>query len=281
LKALEAIGVDKEPESYDELMEWAPQLQEAGYAPFTHSGKNIYLWPVWQFFTYAQTSNNNPVEETWKTLQGEKKFTDEDHVEALNILYRYAQDGMFIEGVNSLDSDGAWLNLSQGKAAFWYHHSGVISTFRGGDFPELDLSLIQPLRSVPDSAINRMMPGGTGAADGIYANIDDARLPIAQSILDLMTSDEWVGWANKTFSDPVSTNVNVEASDDPLSLKYAEECAPMQFTYLDWYWPPEITRAFQENQQALVAGTKTPDAAAESIQGVLDELYADGYEFEI
>jgi raffinose/stachyose/melibiose transport system substrate-binding protein len=280
-KALETIGVDKEPESYDELLEWTPALKEAGYAPITHSGKNIYLWPVWQFFSYAQTSNNNPVEETWKTLQGEKKFTDEDHVAALDILYRYAQDGMFIEGVNSLDNDGAWLNLSQGKAVFWYHHSSAISMFRGGEFPDLDMSLVQPIRSVQDSAITRMMPGGTGSADGIYANIDDARLPIAQSILDLMTSDEWVRWQNETFSEPVSTNANVEASDDPLSIKYAEECAPQQFTYLDWYWPPEITRAFQENQQALVAGSKTPQQAAESIQGVLDELYADGYTFEM
>jgi hypothetical protein len=124
------------------------------------------------------------------------------------------------------------------------------------------------------------MPGGTGSADGIYANIAEERLPLAQSILDLMTSDEWVQWANTTFADPVSTNVNVNASDDPLSVKYAEECAPEQFTYLDWYWPPEITRAFQENQQAIVAGTKNATEAAESIQAVLDELYADGYTFE-
>jgi ABC-type glycerol-3-phosphate transport system substrate-binding protein len=95
-----------------------------------------------------------------------------------------------------------------------------------------------------------------------------------------MTSDEWVAWSNDVNKDPVSTNANVQASDDPLSLKYAEECAPYQFTYLDWYWPPEITRSFQENQQAVVADSKTPDQAAESIQAVLDELIADGYVFE-
>ena len=95
-----------------------------------------------------------------------------------------------------------------------------------------------------------------------------------------MTSDEWVKWSNDLNKDPVSTNANVQASDDPLAVKYATECADNQFTYLDWYWPPEITRAFQENQQAIVAGTKTPDQAAEAIQGVLDGLIADGYKFE-
>jgi ABC-type glycerol-3-phosphate transport system substrate-binding protein len=73
----------------------------------------------------------------------------------------------------------------------------------------------------------------------------------------------------------------VQASDDPLAVKYAAECADLQFTYLDWYWPPEITRAFQENQQAIVAGTKKPDEAAASIQKVFDDLVKDGYKFEI
>jgi raffinose/stachyose/melibiose transport system substrate-binding protein len=280
-KALDAIGVTEEPESYAQLMEMAPALKEAGYAPFTHSGKNIYLWPVWQFFSYAQTTANAPVENTWKTLTGEMKFTDPEHVSALEILYNYAQDGMFIDGVNSLDNDGAWLTLSQGKAAFWYHHVGQVATYRGGEFPELELSLIPPLRSVDDPNIRRQMPGGTGSADGIYANIAPERLEVAQSILDLMTSDEWVKWQNQTFTQPVSTNQNVQASEDPLALKYAEECAPNQFTYLDWYWPPEITRAFQENQQALVAGVKAPDQAAQDIQKVMDELIEDGYKFEI
>ena len=46
-------------------------------------------------------------------------------------------------------------------------------------------------------------------------------------------------------------------------------------------WPPEITRSFQENQQAIVTGVKTPEEAAESIQAELEQLYADGYEFEV
>jgi hypothetical protein len=55
-KALDTIGVTKEPETYAELLAMAPELQKAGYAPFVHPGKNIYLWPIWQFFAFAQTS---------------------------------------------------------------------------------------------------------------------------------------------------------------------------------------------------------------------------------
>jgi raffinose/stachyose/melibiose transport system substrate-binding protein len=273
-RILDEVGATQEPETYTELLELSGAIKDAGYAPFVHPGKNIYLWPIWQFWAYAQTSGNQPVEKTFQTLTGEAKFTDPEHVAALEILSKYASDGLFIEGVNSLDNDSAWIALSQGKAAFWYHHSSVVGTY-------LDLSLMPPLRSVEDASIKRMLPGGTGWATGIYAKIAPERLDLAYEILDLMTTDEWVKFVNDVAKDPVSTNVNVQASDDPLAVKYATECADNQFTYLDWYWPPEITRAFQENQQAIVAGAKTPDQAAESIQGVMDELYADGYTFEM
>ena len=279
-KILDAVGATKEPETYTEVLELSKAIKDGGYAPFVHAGKNIYLWPIWQFFAFAQTSGNDPVEKTYKILTGDTKFTDAESVAALEILGKYTSDGMFIEGVNSLDSDGAWIAFSQGKAAFWYEHSWRVGLYRDGDYPELDLSLIPPLRSVEDATIKRMLPGGTGSATCIYAKIAPERLDLARQILDLMTSDEWVKWSNDLNKDPVSTNANVQASDDPLAVKYATECADNQFTYLDWYWPPEITRAFQENQQAIVAGTKTPDQAAEAIQGVLDGLIADGYKFE-
>src|SRR5262245_44496637 len=49
-KVLAQIGVTKEPETYDDLLAMAPDLKKAGVAPFVHAGKNIYLWPVWQFW---------------------------------------------------------------------------------------------------------------------------------------------------------------------------------------------------------------------------------------
>lgn len=279
-KILDAIGVSEEPATYADLQAMAPEIVKAGFAPFVHAGKNIYLWPIWQFFAFAQTSGNDPVEKTFKTLTGDMKFSDPEHVAGLEILNQYARDNMFIEGVNSLDSDGAWIAFSQGKAAFWYEHSWRVGLYRGDTYPELDLNLMPPLRSVEDDTIKRMLPGGTGSATGIYAKIAPERLDVAMSILDLMTSDEWVKWSNDTNKDPVSTNQKVEASDDVLAVKYATECADNQFTYLDWYWPPEITRAYQENQQAVVAATKNPQEAADAIQKVLDDLYKDGYTFE-
>jgi ABC-type glycerol-3-phosphate transport system substrate-binding protein len=94
-----------------------------------------------------------------------------------------------------------------------------------------------------------------------------------------MTSDKWSKWASDLNADAASCNKDVQASNDPLAVKYAKECAPIQNTYLDWYWPPEITRAFQENIQSLITGSQKPDTAAQKIQKVMDGLRQDGYTF--
>jgi raffinose/stachyose/melibiose transport system substrate-binding protein len=279
-KSLEKIGASAVPETYADLVAIAPDLKAADIAPFVHAGKNIYLWPVWQFWAYGQTSGNKAVEGTSSVLAGEAKFTDPEHVAALQILANFANDGLFIDGVNSLDSDAAWLQFTQGKALFFYTHSSVIGTYRAGDFPDLDMSLIQPVLSVDDTSIARQLPGGTGNALGIYTDIKDERADIAMKIIDVMTTDPVVKAYNDLQGDPVSCNANVVASDDPLATIYSENCSPNQITYLDWFWPPEITRTFQEQQQGIVAGSTSAEDAASAIQDTLDELYADGYTFE-
>jgi raffinose/stachyose/melibiose transport system substrate-binding protein len=278
-KLFEKIGA-KEPETYDDLKAVAAELKKIGVAPFAHEGKNIYMWPVWQFWAYGQTSGNKSIENTFKTLAGDMKFTDPEHVAALEILYRFAQDGMFIDGVNSLDSDGAWLSFAQAKAAFFYTHVWRIGFVKDNPSPDLDMSLIAPVRYVSDAAVKRQMPGGTGSAVSIYSKIAPERVDTAMALLDWWSSDESVKFFNELNASPVSTNKNVQASDNPIALKYAKECADNQTTYLDWFWPPEITRSFQEQQQSLVAGSTTPDKAAAEIQKVLDELYKGGYKFE-
>jgi raffinose/stachyose/melibiose transport system substrate-binding protein len=278
-KIFDKIGAT-EPETYDDLKALAVELKKIGVAPFTHPGKNIYLWPVWHFWAHAQTTGNKSVESTFKTLAGDLKFTDPENVAALEILYRFAQDGMFIDGVNSLDSDGAWMSFGQGKGAFFFEHVWRIGDIKINPMPDLDLSLIAPVRAVSDTNVRRQMPGGTGSAECIYSKVAPERKELALQVLDFWSSDESVKFFNELNASPVSTNANVQASSDPVALKYAKECADNQTTYLDWFWPPEITRAFQEGQQALVAGSKNPDEVGADIQKVMDQLYKDGYQFE-
>ncbi len=50
--------------------------------------------------------------------------------------------------------------------------------------------------------------------------------------------------------------------------------------YLDWAWPPEITRAFQEGIQAGVSGNLSAEQVAKDIQSVFAGLLSSGYKFQ-
>ena len=150
-KALDAIGATKEPETYADLMEMAPELKKAGYAPFVHAGKNIYLWPIWQFFAFAQTTGNKPVEQTYKTLAGDMKFTDPEHVAALEIL----ESSTPATGCSSRASTASTATApgwpsARARAPSGTSTAGASASSARATYPELDMSLIPPVRSVDD-----------------------------------------------------------------------------------------------------------------------------------
>ena len=50
-------------------------------------------------------------------------------------------------------------------------------------------------------------------------------------------------------------------------------------TYLDWFYPPEITKQMQEGLQAGLAGRTNAETLAKSLQSTLDRLGSSGYHF--
>ena len=71
----------------------------------------------------------------------------------------------------------------------------------------------------------------------------------------------------------------LEGASDPLSQQVAGLVDNLT-TYLDWLWPPQITRAFQEGIQAGVAKQKKAEEVASDIQKEFDKLVASGYKFQ-
>jgi len=94
---LERLGL-KVPSTYDELKQVGDALRAKGFSAFTHPGKVIYMWPVWFFTTFAQTTGNRSIERTIEILSGKGKFTDPDVVEALDLVFRFSRDKLFSPG---------------------------------------------------------------------------------------------------------------------------------------------------------------------------------------
>jgi ABC-type glycerol-3-phosphate transport system substrate-binding protein len=267
------VGV---PKSYADFLHMAPALRKIGASVFTHDGGLIYLWPVWFFTTYAQVTGNTSVERTFATLQGKRKFTDPDVVQALQLIANFATDKLFSPDVLSLQTPGATAEFETGKAAFWLHYD-LVGPIRQANPPGMDLQVML-LPKLVKNAAKSQFPGGWGSALGIWRKIAPERKAVAMQLLNFLTSDASDNYLIADAKNSLGSNVKAVGSTDPVS-KNEKEILPNMTIYLDWYWPPQITTAFQQGIQALITGNQTAAQVAANIQLVFDGLVAGGYKF--
>ncbi len=266
------------PKTYDDLKQVAKVLGEHDIKAFTHPGKVIYMWPVWFFTTFAQSSGNKSLERTSDILTGKGKFTDPDVIQGIDLVFQFSRDKLFTPGVFSLDFPNALSEFLTGKCAFYLFHDSVAKPIMEAkaDNMELDVMLMPNLVGNP---IESQYPGGPGAVLGIPSKIDPKRKDAALNLIEFLTSDASDAESVKTNGGAVPVNANVPPPDVPVYIKEKELIHQMT-TYLDWYWPPEITRAFQEGLQAGLAGRLKAEDLAKNVQTTFDKLVAAGYSFK-
>ncbi len=167
-----------------------------------------------------------------------------------------------------------------GKAAFRYYFNGFIQTVEEANATDMALDVALPPQ-LTTARVQPQIPGGgnQGSALGVYAKIDAGRRDLAFEYLNFITQDKIVEAFVQEAKGSVATNKNAKPSDDPLAIKFGGFSDQIT-TYLDWYWPPEVTQAFQQNIQAGVGGQKTAEQAAAGIQAVFDGVVSRGYKFQ-
>ena len=268
-----------EPRSYADFLHIRDVLRKQGISVFTQAGKQILVWGVWFFLTYAQTSGNRSLAKTIDTLHGKRTFTDPEVVEALQLTFNFGKDRLFTPGLNSLDFPGAMAEFLTGKAAFYYFgDSQLIGAVRNQHVPNMDLKLMAMPLLVPDTSVRRQWPGALGWPTCLYAKIAPERVPVALDFVNFITSDASNAAILHAASASVGPNLHATGGNDPLFAQ-VQKLAPDVALYLNWLWPPEVDQAFAEGIAAGVAGTKTALQVARNIQSVFDGLVAKGYTF--
>ncbi len=273
---LEKHGVEM-PSDYAGLKKAAETLRQAGVSAFTHPGKVVYMWPVWFFTTFAQTSGNRSIERTTDILSGRGKFTDADVVEGLDLVFRFGRDKMFSPSVFGLDFPNAQTEFQTGKAAFYLFHDSIAKPLLEANPPDfqLDCALMPDLTG---KGARAQFPGGPGVAVSIPAKLDAKRKAAALALADFLTTDASSQQSLELNGGAVPVNANVNTAPIAVYQKEKEVIGSM-VTYLDWFYPPEITKTLQEGLQAGLAGRTTADRLGKDLQGQLDRLYAGGYKF--
>jgi ABC-type glycerol-3-phosphate transport system substrate-binding protein len=164
----------KVPTIYEELKEIGDALRSKGLSPFTHPGKVIYMWPVWFFTTFAQTTGNRSIERTTEILSGKGKFTDPDVVEALDLVFQFSRDKLFSPGVFGLDFANAQSEFQTGKACFYLFHDSIAKGLHDAESEQLKLDFMLMPNLVKKPVISQF-PGGPGLVMAIPAQIEPTR----------------------------------------------------------------------------------------------------------
>jgi raffinose/stachyose/melibiose transport system substrate-binding protein len=266
------------PTRYEDFLVLRDKLKPMGIKTFTHAGKVIYLWPVWFFTAFAQTSGNRTTERTIEILTGKGKFIEPDVVQALELVFRFGRDGLVPREVMSMDKPQALADFSAGRAAFWIQHESLIAQIDRDRPAGVDLDVMLMPKLVADD-VKPQYPGGPSGIVGLNSKSAADLKEAAFAFADWVTNDA-ADAAEVKFA---HGNVPVNAGVKPFGGGAAEKLVGLSanlITYPDWNWPPEITRSFQESIQGGIVGQVSPAEAAEAAQRTLERLVGNGYSFQ-
>lgn len=273
----------KEPKTYADMVAVNNVLKQNGLTLFGFGGGSVYMWPMWYFDAFAQTSGNKSVERTIAALTKKAKFTDPDFVAAMKVLENFGKEGMFQAGVNGTDTAGGEAVFTSGKSAAFFGGTWEIPVFRkaGMDANKLDMTTFPIVKA--GSKSQQTGSAGSGAIC-LYSKIAPTNKALALKFVDYLTSPKGYENARNSllapggFAFPPTIAVKTN-STDALASKLQKNIMPSTVTFLDWIWPPEVTKAFQQDIQAVVGQQMTSEDAMADIQKAFDDAVANGYDF--
>jgi raffinose/stachyose/melibiose transport system substrate-binding protein len=251
------------PATWDELMANAEVLKANGVAPFMEA--NQQRWPA-QFLWSAILVNKSGVDTYNQLLANEIPWTDERVVEAFTIVKDMLDNGMFIDGVNSLDVSPAVVPFSEGKAAMWYQGSFMLGRFRG----DLEQCCLFPVDFFPFPKIGEQEPTiSVFAEDTLMMHANSPHKDEAAEFLNWVISTEAQQMKMK-IDKPFPANTQVDLSVlAPLEQRLGETMANsgyFTFMHVDHAFEPAIADTFLDSLQAVLGDAMTPLEAAEATE---------------
>lgn len=259
-------GIENPPGTWTELLEDVEKLKAAGITPIALGGGD--KWPVHFYWVYLAIRNGGKAAfDAAYTREG--SFADEPFVKAGADLVQLAELEPFQDGFLGATWPDAGLVYANGDAAMML----MVHNFPSG---ALDANLDDPsdmradLGWFPFPVVeggagepNDVLGGGNGFAVG--SNAPDITVDFLRHLTNVETQSTW---AAEGFAVPPSvTAANEAVTDENLLpvMEYLETAGYFQL-YYDQFLPPAVGGVVNDESQALIAGSQTPEGAAEAIE---------------
>lgn len=259
-------GIEAPPTTWAELLATVQTLKDAGITPISLGGGD--KWPVHFYWVYLAIRNGGQAAfEAAYSREG--SFADEAFVNAGANLAELAELEPFQEGFLAATWPDAGLVYANGGAAMmlmghWFPSGALDANLEDPAAMREDLGWF-PFPVVEGGAgePNDVLGGGNGFAVG--ANAPDQAIDFVRHLTSVETQ---TSWAAEGFAVPPAVTAANEAVTDPNLLpvmEYLEGAGYFQL-YYDQFLPPAVGGVVNDESQALVAGSQTPEGAAEAIE---------------
>jgi raffinose/stachyose/melibiose transport system substrate-binding protein len=164
------------PETWDELIDMAPAIREAGYTPlaFGNLAKNVCP----DFFLPLITQYGGDVYALDDLTAEGVSWDSRPVIDALTLMQRLAEADVFLEGVNGVDERPAWQIAYQGRAVMLYSHSNAPNIFADEATQDwLDNYSVQKVPAVNAGDVH-YSGDGSGRAWVVKANDENTELAL-------------------------------------------------------------------------------------------------------
>lgn len=242
------------PETWDDLVDAAATLKDAGVQPFSAAGKDG--WPVTRLVGDYIFRDLGP-DALQKVADGEAKLTDPEYVAAADAVAELGAAGYFGDAVGSVDYNAAMNTFLTGKAAFFYMGSWALANFNDAEQNQIGADNIG---YAPFPAVD----GGAGSIDQVPANVG-IPVMLSEKGYDDQTG-AWLKCIAENYGDTVLADSGVVSgfalSNPPADLAPTTQIvqetiqnAPSSVLWFEALFSSEGTSVSQTNGGALANGS--------------------------
>lgn len=257
----------KEPETWDELIAICDTLVENGVTPFALPGldaNGIQWWFNTMMASFAPEWNMDfPYDGN--------DFTNQQFIDMLQVLADFKDAGYFGEDYASMDTNGAYLYFSSGKAAMMADGSWQAGTYTAMEDMNIDVFLWptkdggKPIYNATATEIGYSIYSGT-------KHQEEAVL-LAEYLMSYEPMQKILDLGNNVPIQGIKGLENLKSSNDLMNKFAGGDFIVSGFVDRDPLFVKDGYDAFgllNENLQGVLFGEKTPEEAATSMQDMLD-----------
>ena len=271
------------PETMDDLMTLAAQIDEAGIIPFAHA--NAEWRPTNEWFVGEFLNHIGGPQKVYEALTGATPWTDPAFVDAINRLTEMQQNGWFMGGLDryytatsderlaafgageaAMNIEGSW--FLQDVALYFGEEAGNENDWAWVPVPSLDGEDIYTLGIGQTYSINRNSENPEAVAEFFDFYFSPATQAALVAECGLPPA-------------PIELNQEDLAELDPrhaeLLQALNDASAAGQYGYTTWtFWPPAAEQYLIEEVEKVWAGDLTAQEYLQGHQEQFEEERADG-----